>query len=180
MMGTADGTLETREDGKAVIRFKRRFSHPIERVWEALTDRDHVIRWWGDLDAELVPGGRFVLRWLNSDEGGNTSVWNGTVAEIDPPRALETSGSWGASDSAWEAATGTLRWELTPDGDETVLRFVNTVELPEEFKTKTLAGWHWHLDALADVLDGRPGRDLASVEGWEPIHETYVAEFSAG
>jgi uncharacterized protein YndB with AHSA1/START domain len=177
-MTTADGVLETRPDGTSVIRFERRLSHPVDRVWEALTDRDQVIRWWGELDADLTPGGRFVLRWLNTDDEGEGSAWNGTVTEIDPPRLLETRGVWAAREP-WEGPAGTLRWELTPDGDATVLRFVNTVELPDDFKTKTLAGWHWHLDALADLLDGRPARNLVEIEGWESIHELYVAQLAA-
>ena len=31
------GTVETRE-GLTVIRFQRRLAHPVERVWQALTD----------------------------------------------------------------------------------------------------------------------------------------------
>jgi hypothetical protein len=71
------------------------------------------------------------------------------------------------------------RDELTPDGDGTVLRFTNTVaQLPDDYRTKTVAGWHWHLDALADVLDGKPDRKLWDVEGWEPIHELYVKQLA--
>ena len=34
---TDDGVLETREDGKRVVRFERQLGHPVERVWAALT-----------------------------------------------------------------------------------------------------------------------------------------------
>jgi uncharacterized protein YndB with AHSA1/START domain len=179
MIAIADGTVETRADGTTVIRFERRFSHPVERVWEAITDYDQVIRWWGDLDVELVPGGRFVLRWLNEGDQGESSAWKGKITEIEPGRVLETTGVWGAP-SAWdEAPECTLRFELVADGDETVLRFTNVVPLPDEFKTKTPAGWHWHLDVLADVLDGGPVRDIVNVEGWEPIHEAYEEKLAA-
>ena len=177
-MTVADGTVETRADGKATIRFERRLAHPIERVWEAITDRDQVRRWWGELDADLSPNGRFKLRWLNEGDEGEGSGWKGTLTEFEPPRVLETRGIWGAETDAWGASEALLRFELEPDGDGTILRFTNTLDLPEEFATKTPAGWHWHLDALAGVLDGRPDRDLASVEGWEPIHEAYVAELA--
>jgi hypothetical protein len=72
-----------------------------------------------------------------------------------------------------------LRFELEPDGDGTILRFTNTLDLPDDFATKTPAGWHWHLDTLAAVLDGQPDRDLVQVEGWEDIHEAYVAQRAA-
>ena len=32
------GTMETTDDGRYVLRYERRLRHPIERVWEALTD----------------------------------------------------------------------------------------------------------------------------------------------
>ncbi len=35
-----------------------------------------------------------------------------------------------------------------------------------------LAGWHWHLDALAGFLGGTPA-DLVNVRGWDPIHQRY-------
>ncbi len=178
-MINADGTIETRPDGSTVIRFERRLSHPLERVWEAITDPDQVIRWWGELVADMRPGGEFTLRWLNSDEEDRSSGWRGTLTEYDPPRLYETSGVWGASDEPWGENTATLRFELVPDGDGTLLRFVNTLAaMPDEFRTKVPAGWHWHLDALAGVLDGRPDRRLHDVEGWEPIHAQYEQKYA--
>ena len=43
----ADGTLETRDDGRAVIHFERHLAHPMDRVWNALTTPGDMIRWWG-------------------------------------------------------------------------------------------------------------------------------------
>jgi uncharacterized protein YndB with AHSA1/START domain len=178
-MTTADGVVETRADGTAVIRFERRLAHPPERVWSAITDPEQVIRWWGELNADLRPGGDFALRWLNTDEENRSAGWKGTLTEYDPPRLLETSGVWGDSEEPWGENNATLRFELTPDGDGTVLRFINTLaKMPDEFRTKVPAGWHWHLDALAGVLDGRPDRKLWDVEGWEPIHELYEAKYA--
>lgn len=160
----ADGVLETRDDGKHVLRFERRLAHPIDRVWEALTRPDELIRWWGDADVELIQGGRFTMRWLNTDEEGNRAVMESTIEQIEPPRLLELTGG----------IHGDLRWELRPEGDGTVLTFQSTVELPEDFRARVLAGWHYHLDALADALAGRP-TELVELEGrWEPIHERYL------
>jgi hypothetical protein len=90
-----------------------------------------------------------------------------TITELDPPRVLETRGD----------PHGVLRFELEPDGDETVLRFTTTLRLPDEDRTKTLAGWHYHLDALAHVLDGEK-RDLVNLPEWEGIHDAYLARES--
>jgi uncharacterized protein YndB with AHSA1/START domain len=38
---------------------------PVERVWELITEAEHVGRWFGDAGAEidLRPGGAMTLRW---------------------------------------------------------------------------------------------------------------------
>jgi uncharacterized protein YndB with AHSA1/START domain len=161
-VSAADGEFEVRTDGKSVLRFRRRIPHPIEAVWSALTEPGELLRWWGDADVELEPGGRFRMAWLNRDENGNRAVMEATITELDPPRLLETSGDM----------HGVLRFELEPDGDATVLTFTSTLPLPDEFRTKVLAGWHYHLDALEDALDDMP-RDLVELPEWEGIHARY-------
>jgi uncharacterized protein YndB with AHSA1/START domain len=163
-MPIADGVLD-KQDGRDVIRFERRLDHPIERVWAALTEPSELIGWWGDADLELVEGGRFVMRWLNTDGEGNPFVMHATIRQLDPPRLLETEGS----------GHGVLRWELRPDGDGTILRFSSTLDLADEYRTMTLAGWHMHLDALAAMLAGE-SVDLVNIPGWEPLHQRYVAK----
>ena len=99
----------------------------------------------GEAEVDLRPGGRFRMAWLNTDDEGNRAVMDATISELDPPRVLEMSGDM----------HGVLRFELEPDGDGTVLTFTSTLELPNEFRTQVLAGWHYHLDALAGALEGR-------------------------
>ena len=36
----ADGTLERTDDGRYLVSFERRLTHPVERVWDALTRPD--------------------------------------------------------------------------------------------------------------------------------------------
>jgi uncharacterized protein YndB with AHSA1/START domain len=162
---TADGTVSRTDDGRYLISFERRLAHPPKRVWEALTRPDELIAWWGDADVDLTEGGRFEVRWLNTDDEGNAAEMQATIARLEPERLLVLDGD----------IHGTLRWELAPDGDGTLLSFRSTVELEPEFLTKVPAGWHFHLDALADHLEGR-STDLVEVEGFEPIHAEYVAK----
>lgn len=161
----ADGVQE-RAGGLHVVRFQRHLVHPIERVWAALTDPAEMIGWLGDAEVELVAGGRYTVRWLNTDEHGNRAVYHGTIARLEPPRLLEISGD----------IHGVLRWALRPSAGGTHLTFSSTLELPEEYRTKVLAGWHYHLDSLADALDGQPA-DLPTLSDgrWTRIHEAYFA-----
>jgi uncharacterized protein YndB with AHSA1/START domain len=159
------GTLE-RVGDKDVLRFERRLDHPVERVWRALTEPSELMGWWGDAEIDLRPGGRFRVRWLNTDDSGETAVQEGTITELDPPHVLETDGE----------PHGTLRFELRADGDGTMLTFTGTVDLPEQYRTMNLAGWHTHLDFLRRWLDDGERADLVNVEEpWAPIHERYVA-----
>jgi uncharacterized protein YndB with AHSA1/START domain len=160
------GTLETRDDGLSVLRFERRIGHPPEKVWSALTRPDELIGWWGDADVDLVEGGTFTVRWRNTDDRGERAVYDGTITRLEPGRLLETQGE----------GHGTLRWELAPDDGATLLTFTSELELPDEYRTKNLAGWHTHLDALETVLDGG-SVDLVEIEEiWEPVHERYLAQ----
>jgi uncharacterized protein YndB with AHSA1/START domain len=157
------GTID-RADGKDVLRFERRLHHPVERVWRAITEPSELIGWWGRAEIDLHEGGRFRLAWLNEEEGEH-AVQEGTITKLDPPHVLETHGE----------PHGTLRFELRPDGDGTLLTFTSTLDLPDEYKSMNLAGWHAHLDYLERWLAGeRP--DLVNIrEPWTPIHERYVA-----
>src|SRR5215210_3082354 len=165
-----DGTLE-RRDGHQVIRFERRLAHPVERVWRAITEPDEIAAWLALADIELEEGGRVVLTWQNTDEEGNTAIARGTVSALDPPRLLELDSD----------IHGVMRWELRPDGDATALTFTSTLALPDEYRSKVLAGWHSHLDFLEDALDGRPIEDWDNwpIEVWQEHNDRYAAKAGA-
>lgn len=160
------GTLETR-DGRQVLRFQRHLAHPVDRVWAALTETDQLSNWWGEVETDLTEGGPFVVRWRNTDEDGNAFVMHGTITRLEPPHLLETRA----------AEHGVLRWDLRPDRGGTALTFTSTVAgLPDDLRARTLAGWHYHLDALATALAGRATElvDLPNAD-WDRLHERYLA-----
>lgn len=142
------GTLEQR-DGTQVIRFERHLRHPIERVWEAITDPAEAIGWWGRVERDLRVGGAFTVTWLNTrDHEGNQVdepfAMHAQITALDAPTLLEMSSE----------EHGTLRFELAATHDGTFMRFSATGEIPETIRVPALAGWHTHLDALETVLDG--------------------------
>jgi uncharacterized protein YndB with AHSA1/START domain len=187
----ADGIVERGPDGSTQVRFVRRLPHPVDRVWAALTDPAELRGGWGDADLDLADGGRFALRWLNTDEAGNVATLDGAITKLDPPRLLEISAAWGFTGTDDPGTPTTLTWELDPDGDHTLLRFTNTVTPPASAPTsddatggptaadtRTAAGWHLHLDALATILSGGEV-DLTHPEPlYEPIHQAYAEKSS--
>jgi uncharacterized protein YndB with AHSA1/START domain len=179
-----DGVLIER-GGTYELRFQRRFGHPVERVWAALTEPEELKTWLAEAEIDLRKGGSVMLRWQNREqadevmrregidpeEEGNTGILHGTITELDPPRLLEWDGD----------IHGTLRWELRPDGDGTVLTFTSTMdELEEKFKSMNLAGWHLHFDILERALEGKPfdwatDWDEWGMPRWEEHHRRYLA-----
>ena len=142
----ANGVLERTADGGQMLRYERRLAHPVERVWAALTEPAQLAAWLADADIELVEGGRVELWWQNTDQDGNQAVARGAITRLEPPRLLET-----ATD-----IHGVLRWQLRPEGAGCALTFSVAVELPARMVPIVRAGWHIHLDHLADALDGHP------------------------
>jgi uncharacterized protein YndB with AHSA1/START domain len=184
-----DGVLIER-GGRYQLRFQRRFAHPVERVWAAITEPEQLKKWLAEGEIDLRKGGSVVLTWQNRDqadevlreqgidpeEAANAGILHGTVTEVDPPRLLEWDGD----------VHGTLRWELEPDGEGTVLTFSSTMdELEEKFKSMNLAGWHIHFDILERTLEGQPfdwatDWDRWGMPRWEQHHKRYLASVGSG
>jgi uncharacterized protein YndB with AHSA1/START domain len=168
--------------GRWVLRFERRLPHPQQRVWDALTRPEQIAEWFGegDIELDLVEGGKFEVRTTGPPElvdavireaGEAALVQHNTVLRVEPPRVFEH--TFGDPDSV-------VRWELTTDGDGTLLRLAHTE--PPTFATskdgpRDLAGWHALLEQLALALDGRPG--LWQIERWEALRDEYAARHSA-
>lgn len=142
----ADGTVET-HNGSHVLRFERYLPHSIEQVWAAITEPEQLVAWLAEARVDPRKGGSVQLRWLNTDEHGNSAnvVMNATITQFDPPRLLEYAGD----------IHGVLRFELKEAADGCVLTFSNILPAPHTRLRESLAGWHVHLDFLAEALEGQ-------------------------
>lgn len=137
------------------LRIQRLLPGPIERVWAHFVDADLRRRWLAAGEMGTEPGSSFELVWRNDeltdppgrrpDGFGEEHRMTGRITEIDPPRRLAF--TWGD--------TGGVTIELEPAGEE-VLLTVTHRRLPEGPSSLNVrAGWHAHLDLLADRLSGR-------------------------
>lgn len=165
--GPHDGIIE-KIDGGYQLHFERRLRHPVEKVWAALTDPARLEEWLGAVQGELVEGGDYTIRWLNTDLEGNSAVARGTITRFEPPHLLEIDTD----------IHGLLRWELRPDGAGSYLTLTARSPIPDEYRAMVMAGWHIHLDFLAESLDGQavdwPNWPL---DRWEVHHQHYQALF---
>ena len=94
---------------------------PVERVWELITEAEHLGRWFGDAGAEidLRPGGAMVLCW--TDNGTS----RGRVVAVEPGTRFSYRWAPFKDPSGEEPVEGNstlVEFTLQPDGDATRLR----------------------------------------------------------
>lgn len=132
---------------ETMIRFKRRMPAPIERVWDYITQREHLAKW-------LMAGA------IEPREGGAVNLGDGhirgVVTQWQPPRRLTY--TWnvfspGEQVSSFPETYVTI--ELEPDGDGVRLVLTHRPILLKEYEARTMMGWHTLLDALVAVAEGR-------------------------
>jgi uncharacterized protein YndB with AHSA1/START domain len=128
---------------------------PPERVFQALVDPSQVVRWWGqtgiyrttEFQSDLRPGGK----WRTAGENGEGNPFEavGEYLEIDPPRLLVH--SWVAS---WTGdIKTTVRWELEPIKQGTLVRIRHTGLAAHPELAKSYSGWPRLLGWLQALLE---------------------------
>ena len=57
--------------GRPTLRFERRFKHPVEKVWKAITDPAELAYWFPmEVEGDLVPGGKLRFPMDEEAPGG--------------------------------------------------------------------------------------------------------------
>ena len=131
------------------IRVQRRYDHPIERVWDAVTTPEGLAEWFPApvrFEGDVADFG---------DEKGK-------VLAFEPPHRLAF--TWGDDQ---------LEFELRTEGNGTV--FVLTHTFSDRAGAASFAsGWENCLQVLSLVLAGKP---LPEPDKFEARHEELVREF---
>ncbi len=139
----------------ATVKIERLLPGPIERVWTYLTDSNLRSRWLAAGAMELKAGAPFELVWRNdklTDPPGDRPPsfseehrLQSRIIEVDPPVKLVF--AW--HDEAEVSMT------LEAKGAEVLLTVIHR-RLPNRANIVGVsAGWHAHLDLLADILNDR-------------------------
>jgi uncharacterized protein YndB with AHSA1/START domain len=146
-------------EGRPTVRVERRFPHPIEKVWRAVTTPEHLRQWFPtSVEVDLRPGGVMRFGAIDGDAGAI-----GTVLTVDAPRHLTF--TWGGDQ---------LTFELVPDGDETTLTLIHSFD--DRYGAASFAtGWELCLLGLRSVLAGEP---LPPADRGISRHEELVHEFA--
>ena len=145
------GGTVTFEGEYATITFERSIRHPIRVVWEALTESEHLARWYmtrARLDAR--EGGSIDYR-----SGPAQYHVTGKILVWQPPRVFEHEWNVEPRKELPKGEKSIVRWELTPDGEGTLLRLTHK-RLTRQTAIGFSSGIHAFLDRLENELDGAP------------------------
>ena len=142
----------TNEHDDVVEREIRIAARP-ELVFQHFTDPERLARWIGPAAVDARPGGELRLA-----VAGIHQV-SGEFVEVDPPRRLVFTWGWVQPEYGVPAGGSRVEVDLTPDGEDTVLR-LRHLGLGAEDVEAHGEGWMHYLRRLAIVAaGGDPGPD---------------------
>jgi uncharacterized protein YndB with AHSA1/START domain len=116
---------------------------PIEKVWQAWTEADKVVKWFGSdpngsgkaARLDVRPGGSFEVTFNNSDGAEHTC--SGVYADVEPFTKLTFSWTW-KSEPGVESFVTVL---LSPEGNHTRMNFEHA-NLGSASEHDYLYGWN--------------------------------------
>lgn len=138
------------------LTIERTFDAPIQLVWDAWTQPEHIVNWWGPKGMEtrveiheLKKGGqwKFIMRMPD----GNDFIAEGEYQEIEGPNRLVTTANFRPM-----TVGVTLEVVLEAVGDKTNFTF-NVIHPTEEYCKQQEAmgfynGWASTFERLAELL----------------------------
>jgi uncharacterized protein YndB with AHSA1/START domain len=159
---THDGG-DVRDHGdRRAVRFERVLDATADEVWEALVEPERLRRWLGETTIDARREGAVDIRF-GDESGGHVT---GTIRAFDPPRLLEYEWRFeGEADSF-------VRFEVSSSAAGTTL-VVDHRSLGPDAATGYAAGWHAHLDLLAEELAGGVRSD------WQERFEALLPDYAA-
>ena len=136
------------------LALKRRFKASPAQLYQAWTQPEKMIAWWGVTghpstpiaESDLRVGGRFRVQfWTPDDEHHSVS---GVYREIVPPTRLVFSWAWQSTPERESQVT----LDLKPDNDGTILTLTHEQFFSEQARDDHRGGWSMALDKLEKVF----------------------------
>jgi uncharacterized protein YndB with AHSA1/START domain len=139
----------TIDGDRATMTFRRHLPHPIETVWAALTEPVERKAWFGETVIDGRTGGTIEMMPDEPPAPPDAKRLTGRILVWDPPHVLE---------HEWHqriVEDSIVRYELTEDGEGTLLTFTHTGLSPTNARG-FLPGTHAFLDGLQAHLSRTP------------------------
>ncbi|MDO0938732.1 SRPBCC family protein [Streptomyces sp. DG2A-72] len=155
------GTHLTLDDGRPAVRFTRTYDHPVDRVWQFVTDADELVHWFPSrAEIELRPGGTIKFSGDPAMEGTT-----GTVLAVEAPRHL--SFEWGGDE---------LHFDLEALDDKRTRFTLTNILAAENTAARNGAGWDVCLAALDARARGEhfEGPHAGTTAPWEEVYASWV------
>ncbi len=152
-------TSELEHEGQAArcVTASRSYPTDIEDLWDAVTNRERLPRWFLPISGDLEPGGRYQLQ-------GHAG---GTISRCDPPTAF---------DATWEVGENTswirLRFEAENNGTRLTLEHIMPKDDGSEAHWEkfgpgaTGVGWELGFLGLDYHLSEKVAIDPAASQAW--------------
>jgi uncharacterized protein YndB with AHSA1/START domain len=144
------------------ITITRVLEAPRELVWNAWTEPDQLVQWWGTgargwsmppsaVTMEVRPGGTFRVT-LTNDEDGTEMTTQGVYREVVEPERLVIDEP---AEGAWhDGAVSEVTLSDLGDGrTEMVLK--TTIQTTDEMRRNAEMGLTGSIDRLAEILESR-------------------------
>ncbi len=157
-LGAGPAPASTAADNREAVA-TRVFDAPRELVFEAMTNPEHVKRWYGPRDTQLKsceidlrPGGRF--RFVMAGPENTEFAFSGEYLEVERPSRIVN--TWVFEPFPDSPAQETATWE-EQDGRTTVrmsIRFQTVEDYAGWAGSGAFGGWAETLDRLAETVAG--------------------------
>lgn len=132
---------------KLDLNLERIFPHPLERVWDAISNAENIAAWLFTCDFKPIVGHKFTFR-TTPPEGSTWRGWTDIeVLELDPPTRMV----W-----AWESADidepTRVIFQLDPVDGGTRLSLSHIGDSTADDIASVSGGWPVKLDALVEFV----------------------------
>lgn len=147
---------QTNEMHNRTLKLERTFDAPIQLVWEAWTQPEHIANWWGPkgmetkiLEHNFAVGGSW--KYVMTMPDGNEFIAEGVYQEIEEGKKIVTSADFKPMTIGVE-----LHILLEEEGDKTKFTFLVVHETEEYCKQQEAMGfyngWGSTFDRLQEYL----------------------------
>jgi uncharacterized protein YndB with AHSA1/START domain len=165
--GPASGARIQKDGEKWTLVVVKELRHAPEKVWQALTEPEHL-REWAPFDSDGSLGRAGAAVRLTTVKAPTVQATETKVMRADPPRLLEY--NWGDHN---------MRWVLEDFGGGT--RLTLWTQIDRRFISMGAAGWQICFDVLDRLLGGSPLGRIVGVEamkfGWQRLNAEYTKQF---
>jgi uncharacterized protein YndB with AHSA1/START domain len=145
-----------------VLELKRTYPHPPGRVYEAFTQPEQLLKWFGpegyetvEAEVDLRNGGRYRIAMRKLPDGDPFHV-EGVYREIVPGQRLQFSWQWSGTNDAGIETLVTMEFHERDGGTELVLQHERFPAL--DMRDRHIKGWSSVLDRLAGHCHTFPQR----------------------